>query len=624
MEIIPTAKGILKERKRTMKNIRKVLAVILCFAMLCGTMATASSASLTSSITATAESRKSFGNAINDIIQAVVKGVCRMYPAPRSWKNLDTDYDSTYIYDEADGRENYLTAPAENAQWKVGYASESIIPDDFEAGKYYIGRQLNFTSSVAHAKAQGILDDQRVRVICIDDCSGEGAVVMAVIDGLGVTSATIRKIRAELKDYVDDGRIAAINVSATHCHCALDTQGVSNSLLGVLVKNITTNLFGKERAATDNDHFIDTIVSVTSEQIRKAYAGMESGTIYYDTADTSEIVADKRGYISPENSPEMGILRFAPDDESSKGTYLVNFTCHPTISSYRGEYVSSDYVYYLDRAIQESGSNFIMLQGAVGQLSRNWRADDPEKYTKIGVLDGIKEKVGDDVYDEANGLEADCFGEKVAEVILNATADDSYKAEEVLEPVINAKYTYTQFTTENYTLHLACRCRLVDNEVYKTGCGFDDVALPSEIGYLDFGGRVAFGLLPAELYPEVFHGTDIVTNDVENYSWDGSTWDIDSAHDMVKPGIDVYAVCFANDYIGYVVPDNFYSGWGHWALKGSDEAYYEYDADASIFDYVFRGTADQLLSAGKKCGSQIMTGFEDLVDSLPSPAPRMR
>ncbi len=171
-----------------------------------------------------------------------------------------------------------------------------------------------------------------------------------------------------------------------------------------------------------------------------------------------------------------------------------------------------------------------------------------------------------------------------------------------------------QFTADNYTLFLACLCRLVDNPAFKIGRRFNDVVLPSEVGYLDFGGRVAFGLYPCELYPEVFGGKEMITNDVENYSWDGTEWTLPAAQQMVKQGVDVYAVCFANDYIGYVVPDNFYSGWGHWALKGSDQADFEYDPTASIFDYAFRGTADQLLSAGKRCASQIMTVFQSITD----------
>ena len=588
----------------------KLLSVFLCVVLLTVSLAVPSNASVTSALTGTKESRVAFGNRISEIIQSVVKGICKVYPAPRSWQSID-EYDSTYVYDKDDGRADYLTTPADGAAWQVGYASGSIIPDDFAPGKYTIGRMLNFASG---GKAKAVLDDQRVRVVCLDDGSGQGAIVFAVIDGLGVTSNTIRTIRESCADYTKDGRIAAINISATHTHSALDTQGVSAPFLPVFLKNVVTNLLGTERAGIDNDPFIENLINVTTAKIKEAYAGMEPGRLYYDVADSSAMALDKRGYIDPENLADAGILRFEPTNPDSKGTYLVNYTCHPTRISAGAGLVSSDYVFYTDYAMQKAGYNFVMTQGAVGQVSSSGiEIRSPERYLAATNDLKLKEKVGEELYDDSNCRSADTYGEALAELLLNAKSDE--RAEEELSPVLNAKYAYVQFTADNYTLHLACRCRLVDNPVYKTGKGFNDVVLPSEVGYVEFGGRVAFGLYPCELYPEVFGGKEMITNDVENYSWDGSDWSIKSAQDMVKDGIDVYAVSFANDYIGYVVPDNFYSGWGHWALKGSDRANYEYDPNASIFDYAFGGTADQLLSAGKHCASSIMTVFQLIADS---------
>lgn len=598
-----------------MKTAKKVLAVVLCMGMLCGLFGMNSSASfLTSSLTGSRESIKEFGNKINDIIQSVVKAVVTVYPRPRTWKSLD-DYDSSWVYDEADGRKTYSTEPAEGAQWKVGYASESLIPDDMAPGKYYLGRQLNFFASGEQAKADGVLDDQRVRVICLDDGSGRGAVVFAVIDGLGVGSGTIRAIRRMLGEYVADGRIAAINVSATHCHSALDTQGVSTSLSYVLLANSVTNMFGLEKASTSNDPFMDRVINATVRQVKSAYESMETGKLYYDKTSISEYSHDKREYISREDMPDVGILHFVPDNADSRPTYFVNLTCHPTNTSAKAKMASGDYPFYIDYMIKKAGANFVMTQGAVGQISGKGISVDSNGTDYLVASKELKleEKLGKETYDKSNAESADKFGEKMAEIILAAKEDGE---EELTKPVINAKYAYTQFTTDNYTLNLACKCRLVDNEVYTTGSGVDDVCLPSEVGYVEFGDRVAFGLFPCEFYPEVFHGQDIITNDKENYAWNDSEWNIPAAKDMVRSGIDVYAVCFANDYIGYVVPDNYYSGWGHWSVDGSDVAYFEYDPNESVFEYVFGGTADQLLSAGKQCASQIMGVFRDLVSGL--------
>ena len=602
-----------------MKTLKKVLAVLLCFSMLAGVFATNASANLTDKIVETHDSRREFGDKINDIIQAVLKGICVIYPAPRSWKWLD-DYTGENVYDKDDGRADYLASAADGAQWKLGYASGSIIPEDFEKNKYYLGRQLNVVASADIAKADGILDDQRVRVICVDDNSGEGAVVFAVIDGLGVTSKTIRDIRAEVTRRAKENRwkISAVNVSATHCHSALDTQGVSTSFLYVLFANNFTNILGTKRAATSNDAFIENIINVTSTKIGEAYNGMEKGKIFYETADVSDHVRDKRGYVAKEDVPDVGILRFEPDNIASKGTYFVNMTCHPTTVSARAGLVSGDYPYYFDKAIQKAGYNFIMAQGAVGQVS-SFDDDNALLDKYADVIDGYKNEYLGKNIDEETLKDSDYYwsaavGNYFADKVLAAKSDNVS-----LKPVLNAKYEYIQFTAENYCLHLACKIRLVDNEVYRTGFGLDDMVLPSEVGYVEFGNRVAFGLYPCELYPEVFHGQEIVTNDKEGYAWNGESWNIKSGKAMVKAknsNIDTYAICFANDYIGYVVPDNFYSGWGHWALKHSDEAYgeLEYEKGASLFDYAFRGTADELLSAGKNKASSIMNTFEKLVN----------
>ena len=591
------------------KSIKKPIALVLCLCLLLPLFSTFAGASkLNENITATAESRKNFGDRINTVIQTIVKGVCRLYPAPRSWKDI-SEYTGENIYDEKDGRQTYQTETAENAVWRVGYESASIIPGDFAKNKYYMGRQLNVVSFTEAAKCDGVLDDQRVRIICMDDSTGGGAVVMAVIDGIGMTSTTIREIRARLSDYVDSGKIAAINVSATHTHSAIDTQGVSTSMLYVMFANFTTNLFGLPKARTSNDPFIDNLISVTVEGIKKAYDAMEPGTLSYDSVDVSPYIRDKRGYIVGENLPDVGIVRFDPENEEHKSTYLVNMTCHPTnVNAGRG-LVSADYPFYMDEMFRRSGYNFIMLQGAVGQISGNGSdIKGTGDYNKLCREFGYREKYGDEFVERLGVESADAFAEKMTEIILDASSD----GEELLEPRLNTKYTYVGFTASNYTLHLAVRIRLVDNEVYRTGKGIDDFVLPSEVGLLELGGRLAFGLFPAELYPEVFHGEGIITEDKDNYSWDGTAWDIPSAAEMLGADRDVYAVSFANDYIGYVVPDNFYSGWGHWALKGSDRANYVYDPNESVFAYAFGGTADEILSADRNGASKIMNAFESL------------
>jgi hypothetical protein len=165
------------------------------------------------------------------------------------------------------GRDTYQTSASENNVWKLGYSKKSIVPDDIDSGKYNLGRDL------LNKYAQGVYDDQCIRVAVIDDNSGEGAVVLGAIDSLGVTSTDIRTIRKAVLDYCESHgiKVASINISATHAHSALDTQGVSTEFFKKLFGAFWCNLIGfdgtmagLETAENFKKHFIG--VSVEAER----------------------------------------------------------------------------------------------------------------------------------------------------------------------------------------------------------------------------------------------------------------------------------------------------------------------------------------------------------------------
>ncbi len=548
-------------------------------------------------------------NVLNVLTQALLRGVLDAFADPVNWKNIeDYNAEAENIYF---GRDTYQTQAQANAEWKLGYASASVLPDDVGETKYSVGRSLVITSffggvPMRGATAESVLDDQRVRVIAVDDGTGEGAVIIAVIDGIGVGSGTIRAIREKLTPYVESGKVSSINISATHSHTALDTQGVSTPFIYALIAGLSRNAKeNPEKYPTYNDTFMENLVDTSAETIETAINNMEPGKLYYDTADASGFVYDKRYEV--EDVPPVGILRFDPTNAQSKETYLANISCHPTIANSKNCAVSADYIYYLDKNFQMAGHNFIFVQGAVGQLSASdgasvisneelaERIDDYDITIDEEYRSGIESRVRQMI-----GL-ADDF----SSLILSAKAD----GEEELAPVINAKHQEITFTTSNYLLRLACQMKLVDNVIYRSGDGVDEVMLPSEVGYVEFGNRMAFGLYPAELYPEVFHG-DVTGADE---SWSGEEWTYDSMPDYVKKNlsanIDLYAMCFANDYIGYVVPDTYYAFFGHIIPMGDNTAW---GGGNTGNDEVM----DEILSAGKGTASNIVETFQTLIDNI--------
>lgn len=552
------------------KKLFRIISFVLCAALLVSGISVGSYAAQNQSATAAQEESagdvimKGLYNTLNVVVEGLVKSICSIHIDPKYWEDID-DYDPDEIGFMA-GRETYqTTAGAENV-WKLGYSKKSIVPDDIDSGKYNLGRDL------LNKYAQGVYDDQCIRVAVIDDNSGEGAVVIGAIDSLGVTSTDTRTIRKAIIEYCEEQgiKVASINISATHAHSALDTQGVSTEFFRKLFGAFWCNLIGYEgtlagleTAESFKQHFI----GVSIEAIKEAFGNMEEGKLYFSEIEMGEYFKDKRKLISKEDIPATASLKFVPSS-GNPATYISDITCHATSFSANNGLVGSDYIYYADEYIKNTdGGNFIMIPGAVGQISRDIDVDTT----------GMTE------YEE-KGASARTLGKLVGEKIVGA----DYSTE--LSPVINAKHRELFIVPENSILTLACEIGLVNNKIYYDGFLFKEYCMATEMGYLEFGNEIAFALFPAELYPEVFWDDEITGG----ANWDGTEWPYDSLSTAVD-GVKTYAVSLTNDAIGYAVTDNNFAFMGH---------------------IIGEGIADETLSVGKHIASYLVTEYLALVESL--------
>lgn len=549
------------------KRLVKITAIIMCISLLipCGIVgSSAASVSAKSEFTDSLgeKAEKVFYDVLNDVVEFLVKTICAIYPNPQSWRDI-SEYDSDEI-GFMSGRDTYATAPADNNRWSLGYSSASLVPDDIESGKYNLGRDL------LNKYAMGVYDDMRIRVTAIDDGSGEGLVVLGAIDALGVTSTDIRSIRKAVLSAFEgtNTKIASINICSTHSHSALDTQGVSTEFFKKLFLGGICNIFGTPVPGLETaDSFKQHFIGVSVEAVKQAVENMETGSLYYSSVDCSEIIKDKRGLISKEDLPDTAVLYFSPDSDDA-GTYIADISCHPTSFSANNGLVSSDYIYHLDKYIKDNtGDNFLMVAGAIGQLSRD-----------ISVS-----TEGMDEY-EAKGASAKYLGEAFAKLIL--AADMSTE----LPPVLNARHKEIFVAPENSILTLACEINLVNNAMFTDGVLGSDVYMATEIGYIEFGNKVGFAMFPGELYPEVFWGDDIT----DNTSWDNTEWQYGSLFNSVE-GVDVHCISLANDAMGYVLTDNNFAFMGH---------------------IIGDGIADEVLSVGKSAGSFLVGNYYTLIGEL--------
>ncbi len=501
-------------------------------------------------------------NLLNILVENVLRGIVRLTPNPKDWQKIK-DYsakDAAFLA----GRDTYQTTAKEGSHWSLGYSSRSFVPEDIGEGRYYIGRD------VKPRVAKDVYDDNRVRVCVIDDNSGEGVEVFGAIDSLGVTSTDVRSIRKGVLEYCESKgiKVASIDIASTHAHTALDTQGVGTAFFYKLFLGGLANIFPgiyKASFLKDSDSFKEYFIEQSIIACEEAFEDMEDGKLYYAPIDASHYMKDKRGLIDKEDLPDMAGLKFVPDS-GSEPTFITEVGCHPTSFGADSMLVSSDYIYYLDNYIKEkTGGNTIIVQGALGQVSRD---NINESYEGLDEWQSL-------------GEESKVYGEIYGDLIISA----DYATE--LEPILNVKHKEIWLHSENTLLVLACEVKLVNNKVYYREDG--EPVMASEVGYLEFGHKVGFAMFPGELYPETFWGTDIQGN----VSWDGKDWNYPSMHDSVID-VEVYPMSLTNDATGYVVPDNYFAFMGH---------------IAGIEDQV----ADELLSVGKHEASFLLDEYLDLI-----------
>ncbi|MBQ6421266.1 MAG: hypothetical protein IJK02_09355 [Clostridia bacterium] len=508
---------------------------------------------------------------LNGLANAFLKVFNALYVNPRGVKSADAFDGSVY----PSGRDAYRTSPDEGAGWKAGFASASLVPPDFEPGKYYIGRSLT------NMPAEGVYDDCRVRAAAVDDGAGEGPVVFAVVDGLGVTGGDTLEVRKAVLDWAEANgiRISAVNLSATHTHTGLDTQGVATESIYKLLTGSIRNLFNirGEKRLENAERFKAYYVKTVTETVKAAIEDMRPGTLSYKAVDLSANIMDKRGLVDTADIPLTPVFRFDPAD-GTQGIYIADIPCHPTSFDSSYHLVSADYVYYTEMRIKEkTGYSFLFFQGAAGMLTRK----------NTGVNAGALPE------EERMGANVRNTGRIFADRILAACADM-----ETLPPVLNVRYSTSLFSPTNGVLLLALKAGLVNEPAYRTGLSPNDISVVLELGYVEFGGRVGLCLFPVELYPEVFYGTSIINGgDYAAVSWTGKeeTNPVPAAL-APRAGVDLFAVHLTNDSLGYCVPDADFAFLGH--ILGDDNA-------------------DEVLSLGKGTAKAVTEQFADLMGSIP-------
>ncbi len=452
-------------------------------------------------------------------VDTLLAGMTLALPDPY-WPEVG-QYVSENFYE---GSDIFRNESKRGAKWKLGYARNSLVPDDYLVRQYFIAGYLHFPANAM----TGVIDDQAVRVICLDDASGNGTVVFAVIDCVGISNTDIRRIRAMLEDFAKENNIISINVSATHCHSAIDTQGLWGDLTRIVPNNVKAiKEHRPENLVSGRDkQFMDNLYNTVTATIKQAHAEMKKGTLYYSITDDIKYARDKR---PPDVIVEdLVSLRFVPTD-GSRETVAVFMAAHPVALGDKNTKLSSDYIYYIEEEVNKADKNFIFFQGAelaVATDSSFVPEDEPEAegYVRYGRALGK---------------------------YLVSIPDDEFKK---VKPVLNIAHSEVLIPCNNTILHLAAKAGIVNNRLLKSGSRLNDVCLVSEIGYFELGENLAFVLMPGETAPEIILGGGYGAEE----SYTKTDWTYPAFKDMIDPSKHLTAIGLCNDAIGYIIPDNDY------------------------------------------------------------------
>lgn len=542
----------------------------------------------------------------NFLINIVVAGPLKYFvPDSNTVEKLE-DFNLDEYEGFFPGMEEFIDEPAANAEWSLGYSRKSVMPDNFGEKSYAKGAYLPYIyGNEMYKDDDGVDEELRVRTIVMNDGSGRGNVAFCSLDAMGLANADVRKIRVALEDFAKANNIVSINVSCTHIHTGIDSQGVWDDPAGNLFHN-TIKKSEDVTTGVDPD-FLNAVINGCKESVIEAFNGMTEGKLMYSKIDISEYLRDR---TAPKSYDEnLYKLAFAPFDATVAPTVIATFGCHPESSSYDwntgdgngNKYdtkFTADFVWYIEKLLNSQGYNFIYIQGNVSTTtsSRGLTGDELDGNAHYSAV-----RYGYEMGYILLGMEMDEDGRKA---LNEATGDKlgvkeysdregytvwydglpTVTAEEV-KPVLNIANRAFVVEISNNAIGLIGKTSISDNFVLRDKLG--KVYTVSEVGYMEIGDVLKVYMSPGETFTELLKG---------GYGADGFEF---------KPireelGENTIIMDLMNDAAGYVAnPKNF-------VMAGI-----QYNPETDEFD----GDTWCIISYGKNAASDFIGNFYQLVKS---------
>ena len=410
--------------------------------------------------------------------------------------------------------------------WSLGFAKQNLtespeLRQGIADGRYIVaGYVLNIPSD-------SILDDLYVKAIYLDDNTGRGGILYAVVDCIGLSNTDTNKVRALVWEWAKTVGIRSIQVAATHTHAGIDTTGMWGF----------PPFDGKDAA------FQQLMIEKTAQAMRDAYDNRADGKLFLAGADSDGLMRDGRApYVFDET---IARFRFEPNAPGAPDVYLVSAGCHPEIGGSRNTVVSADFPGAMAAYILETeGAETMFIQGAQGaMITAN---------TERGV-DKIKP-----------------YGERFAQRVLNNAGEETE-----LPALLNITSAELEMPIENVLFLAVSRVGMINHTAYRARGNGYRYAIDWELSYLRLGDAeksVDILILPGELAPEIalggFNTAD--TSPRETAYPRRALFDILGDYPFASQRQIVFGL--ANNFTGYILADNDYvvHRWLPYVLDGED------------------------------------------------------
>ncbi len=521
-------------------------------------------------------------------------------------------------------QKDLISETTENSEWVLGYAQKSILPEDILTKEYCIGGVTRLPARFP----TGVLDDIRVRAICLGTTTG-ALTVFAAVDCIGLSNRCIRIIRQRLTDFCSENNIASINISSTHTHSSIDTMGIWGRIIEVFRNNRKVLIKGEgELMNSCDEEYLEFLYLKVIEAIKEAVADKKTGKLYkaYMGNSSEKSVSEDaplkergiKGYVWDRRAPfdcscQLLRLRFVPEDKNAKETVLVNFGAHPYINSMSeegkgtGENISGDFVYSLCEYLESAGKNAIFFNGPIAAVYPTRLYADVYTFenqakavgNELGRITLAMTKSNEEIYNDEL-LSPESYESKS---IIFKDRESNYKkwveakGDEIIEeveltPSISLKTREVPLKVSNPIFELISKCRVGNYTVAKSdNKQYESV---TEIGVLELGNTLKIAFIPGEIEPDILSGSSTLKKET---SFSGEDFPEASLKEVLEYE-DLTVFGLTNDACGYIIPDNDFS----MMFLGSNK----------FMQKLFGNHYLEIFSFGKETASTLVRAFKDL------------